>query len=53
MRYFHLALAQMRMSKTEDAVKTFREARARGLDAKAIHPHDLPAYKALSDQAVQ
>jgi tetratricopeptide (TPR) repeat protein len=53
LRYFHLSLAQMGMSKPEEAVRTFREARARGLDAKAIHPHDLPAYKALSQRAVQ
>jgi tetratricopeptide (TPR) repeat protein len=53
LRYFHLALAQMRMSKPDEAVRTFREARARGLDAKAIHPQDLPMYKALSERAVQ
>ena len=51
LRYFHLAVAQLRMSKTDDAVRTFKEARARGLDAKAIHPHDLPTFKALSTRA--
>jgi hypothetical protein len=39
------------MSKPEDAVRTFREARARGLDPKVIHPHDLPTFKALATQA--
>jgi tetratricopeptide (TPR) repeat protein len=53
LRYFHLALAQLRMAKPDDAAKTFREARARGLDPKSIHPHDLPTYKALADRAVQ
>jgi tetratricopeptide (TPR) repeat protein len=53
LRYFHLAVAQLRMEKPDDAVKTFRQARARGLDAKAIHPHDLPVFKALNDRAVQ
>jgi len=51
LRYFHLALAQMRMSKTEEAVQTFREARARGLDPKAIHPQDLPTFKVLATRA--
>jgi hypothetical protein len=51
LRYFHLAVAQLRMSKTDDAVRTFKEARARGLDAKAIHPHDLPTFKALATRA--
>jgi Tfp pilus assembly protein PilF len=51
LRYFHLALAQLRMSKPDDAVRTFREARARGLDAKVIHPHDLPTFKVLSERA--
>jgi tetratricopeptide (TPR) repeat protein len=51
LRYFHLALAQMRMSKTDEAVQTFREARTRGLDPKAIHPQDLPTFKVLATQA--
>jgi tetratricopeptide (TPR) repeat protein len=50
LRFFHLALAQLAMSKPDDAVRTFREARARGLDAKTIHPHDLPTYKALAER---
>jgi tetratricopeptide (TPR) repeat protein len=53
LRYFHLALAQLRMEKGDEAVKTFREAKLRGLDAKVIHPHDLPTYKTLSERAVQ
>jgi tetratricopeptide (TPR) repeat protein len=53
LRYFHLALAQWKMSKTEDAVRSFREGRARGLDSKGIHPSDLPTFKLLADRAVQ
>lgn len=51
LRFFHLALAQLRMQRPDDAVRTFREARARGLDPKSIHPNDLPTYKALSTRA--
>jgi cellulose synthase operon protein C len=51
LRYFHLALAQMKMSKMDEAIQTFREARARSLDPKTIHPSDLPAYKVLADRA--
>jgi cellulose synthase operon protein C len=47
LRYFHLALAQWKMDRPEEAVKAFREARARGLDAKAVHPSDLPTFQAL------
>ncbi|HKB01460.1 MAG TPA: tetratricopeptide repeat protein, partial [Gemmataceae bacterium] len=50
LRYFHLAIAQLKMEKPEEALKAFQRARARGLDPKAIHPHDLPTYKALSDR---
>ncbi len=53
LRFFHLALAQMKSSQMDAAIQTFREARARGLDSKAIHPSDLPAYKLLSDRAAQ
>lgn len=53
LRYFHLALARLKMAKDEEALKAFREARARGLEPKAVHPHDLPAYKALADRADQ
>jgi tetratricopeptide (TPR) repeat protein len=51
LRYFHLAVAQLKMSKADEAVKTFREARARGLDPKVIHPSDLPTFKVLAMQA--
>ena len=53
LRYFHLALAQLGMDKGDDAVRTFREAKHRGLDPKVIHPRDLPMYKVLSERAVQ
>ena len=51
LRYFHLALAQLRLAHPEQAAKTFKEAKARGLDVKSIHPSDLPTYKLLADQA--
>lgn len=51
LRYFHLALAQWKMEKPDEAIKTFREGRARGLDAKAIHPSDLPTFKAMEARA--
>ena len=51
LRFFHLALAQLRMQKPDQALQTFREARARGLDPKSIHPNDLPTYKALLTRA--
>lgn len=51
LRFFHLAIAQLRMSKSELAVETFKQARARGLDSKTIHPHDLPTFKLLTDRA--
>jgi tetratricopeptide (TPR) repeat protein len=50
LRYFHLAIAELKMQKPEEAVKAFQTARARGLDPNAIHPHDLPTYKALADR---
>jgi tetratricopeptide (TPR) repeat protein len=50
LRYFHLAIAQFKQLKKDDAVQSFREARARGLDSRMIHPTDLPAYKALAAQ---
>jgi len=53
LRYFHLALAQLKQEKNEEAVKTFREAKRRGLDSKTIHPHDLPTYKVLEERAAQ
>jgi cellulose synthase operon protein C len=50
LRYFHLALAKLKMSKPEEAKQIFKEAKARGLDPKSIHPSDLPTFKILEGQ---
>jgi tetratricopeptide (TPR) repeat protein len=50
LRYFHLALAQMKQSKPGEAKESFKAARARGLDTKMIHPADMPAYQHLVSQ---
>lgn len=51
LRYFHLALAQWKMDRKQEAIASFRDARARGLDSKLVHPDDLPAYQAMLEQA--
>ena len=48
LRYFHLAVAQLKQARKEDALAAFKKAKARGLDPKVIHPNDLPAYKAFT-----
>jgi tetratricopeptide (TPR) repeat protein len=53
LRYFHLAIARLKMQQPDEAAKAFQTARARGLDPKAIHPDDLPTYRALADRVVQ
>lgn len=53
LRYFHLALAQLKQEKPDVAAKTFREAKRRGLDSKSIHPYDLPTFQILNEKAVQ
>jgi tetratricopeptide (TPR) repeat protein len=49
LRLFHLA--QLRLAdtppKTAEAREAFRQAKAKGLNPTAVHPADLPAYKAL------
>jgi tetratricopeptide (TPR) repeat protein len=50
LRFFHLALAQFAQLKKPDALESFKEARALGLDPKAIHPNDMPAYKVFASQ---
>jgi hypothetical protein len=39
------------MGNTAEAIKAFRDGRARGLDPHMIHPADGPAFKALAGQA--
>ena len=51
LRHFHLALAYSKMGKTDDAVKAFRDGRARGLTERMIHPEDMPVFVTLSGQA--
>ena len=49
LRWFHVAV--LRMSQTpqakDQAEKAFVEAKRRGLDARNIHPADLPTYRVL------
>ncbi|VTR96711.1 adventurous gliding motility protein : Uncharacterized protein OS=Singulisphaera acidiphila (strain ATCC BAA-1392 / DSM 18658 / VKM B-2454 / MOB10) GN=Sinac_5474 PE=4 SV=1: BTAD [Gemmata massiliana] len=49
LRWFHVALLRMSQSSqsTEEANKAFQEAKRRGIDARAIHPADLPMFKVL------
>jgi tetratricopeptide (TPR) repeat protein len=49
LRWFHVAV--LRMSQTppakDEAIKAFAEAKRRGLDARNIHPADLPIFRVL------
>jgi len=49
LRMFHLALAKQGQtpSRPEEARDAFRKAKDRGLEAKAVHPADLPMYRAF------
>jgi len=55
LRMFHLALAKDGQSppRRDEARDAFRKAKDRGLDAKAVHPADLPAYRALDSEQRQ
>jgi Tfp pilus assembly protein PilF len=50
LRLFHYALAQQGQTppKKDEAQRAFREATERGLEPKAVHPDDLPMFRALS-----
>lgn len=50
LRYFHLALAQFKVTKTSEALSSFKEARTRGLDANMVHPADMETFKVLAAQ---
>ena len=50
LRHFHLAIAQFKQLKKNEAVLSFKEACARRLDAKMIHPTDMPTFKVLATQ---
>lgn len=49
LRKFHQAVLGLAQSppKHEEAAEAFREARQLGLDPKAVHPADLPTFRAL------
>ena len=49
LRLFHFALIMKERtpSNPKEAAKAFAEARTKGLDAKAIHPADLPSFRLL------
>lgn len=47
-RYFHLAMAQLKQLKKNEAAQSFKEARSRGLHQKLIHPTDVPAFKLMA-----
>lgn len=49
LRWFHVALLRTNQSEpnAEEARVAFKAAKARGLDARNIHPADLPAFRVL------
>ncbi|HEY2909377.1 MAG TPA: hypothetical protein VGI99_03980, partial [Gemmataceae bacterium] len=49
LRWFHCAVLQMAQSppRRAEALQAFREALDRGLDARTVHPSDLPTYRIL------
>lgn len=49
LRWFHVAVLRMSQAPPvpEEAAKAFIEAKRRGLDARSIHPADLPTYRVL------
>lgn len=49
LRWFHVALLRMSQTpqKAAEAHKAFAEAKRRGLEAKGVHPADLPVFKVL------
>ena len=50
LRWFHLAIAQFKQLKKDESVRSFKEARARGIDARMVHPDDLPMFKVMASQ---
>ena len=49
LRLFHVALlmTERTPANPKEAAKAFAEARTKGLDAKLIHPADLPTFRVL------
>lgn len=52
LRWFHLSIAQFKQAKKDDSLKSFKEAKARGIDARIVHPDDVPMYKVMASQMV-
>ena len=50
LRYFHLALLRLSLPspRPDQAAQAFREAKARGLDARSVHAADLATYRLLA-----
>ena len=53
LRWFHKALLKLTETPADRvaALAAFREATARGLDAKLVHPADLPTFRTLEAEA--
>ncbi len=49
LRWFHVALLRTNQTPPApaDAAEAFKEAKRRGLDARSIHPADLPTFRVL------
>jgi len=50
LRCFHLALAQYKLLKKNEAAQAFREARSRGLDSRMVHPDDVAVFQTMASQ---
>ncbi len=50
LRWFHLSVAQFKQLKKEEAIRSFKEARARGIDARLVHPDDQALFKVMVSQ---
>ena len=55
LRMFHLALAKQAQTppKKADAATAFRQAKERGLEAKGVHPADLPQFRVLDAESLR
>ena len=55
LRMFHMALAKQAQTppKKADAATAFKQAKERGLEAKGVHPADLPQFRVLDAEALR
>ena len=55
LRMFHLALAKQAQTppKKADAATAFKQAKERGLEAKGVHPADLPQFRVLDAESLR